>query len=72
MADNGTIHGKRKLYATLVYCLGSIGIGSILVSIGKIDGAEYISGLGTAQYVVMTYLGVNAAGAAIQKLGKKP
>ena len=69
MANNG-IQGKRKLYATLVYCLGSIGIGSVLVSFGKISGAEYVQGLTTAQYVVIAYLGVNAAGAAIQKFGK--
>jgi hypothetical protein len=70
MANNG-IQGKRKLYATLVYCLGSVGIGSLLVSLGKISGAEYIQGLSTAQYVVMAYLGANAIGAGIQKFGKK-
>ena len=68
---NGTIMGKRKLYATLAYVAGAFIVGGCLVSFGKITGTEFVSTLDAAKYVVIAYLGVNAAGAAINKFGKK-
>ena len=70
--NNGSkIVGKRKLTAVVLYTVGVFIIGSGLVASSKISGAEFISALDTASYVVMTYLGVNAIGAGIQKFGKK-
>jgi hypothetical protein len=68
--DGTAVHGKRKLIATLAYTIGSFVIGSVLVTYGKLDGAEYVSILDAAKYVVIAYLGINAAGAAIHKFGK--
>lgn len=67
---NGAIQGKRKLIATCLYTIGCLSISSILVAVGKISGQEFISALGTAQYVTLGYLGVNAVGAAVQRFGK--
>ncbi|MCK5020714.1 MAG: hypothetical protein KAS32_27080 [Candidatus Peribacteraceae bacterium] len=70
--NNGSkIHGKRKLIAVVLYTCGVFVIGSGLVAASKITGQEFISALGAAKYVVIAYLGVNAAGAAINKFGKK-
>ena len=72
VTNNGSkIHGKRKLTAVVLYTVGVFAIGSGLVASGKISGAEFISALDAAKYVVIAYLGVNAVGAGIQKFGKK-
>jgi hypothetical protein len=70
--NNGSkITGKRKLVAVVLYTAGVLSIGSYLVATAKITGQEFVSALDAAKYVVIAYLGVNAAGAAIQKFGKK-
>ena len=70
--NNGSkIVGKRKLAAVVLYTAGVLVIGSYLVATAKISGQEFVSALDAAKYVVIAYLGVNAAGAAIQKFGKK-
>ena len=72
VTNNGSkIIGKRKLTAVVLYTVGVFVIGSGLVASGKITGQEFISALDAAKYVIISYLGVNAAGAAIQKFGKK-
>ena len=70
--NNGGIHGKRKLIAVVLYTLGVFGIGSGLVATGKITGQEFIAALDAAKYVVIAYLGVNAALGAITTIRKKP
>ena len=62
--------GKRKLAATIIFSCGCLLSCTLLVWAGKISGTEYTSGLSTAGFAVMAYLGANAAGAAIQKFGK--
>jgi hypothetical protein len=70
--NNGSkITGKRKLVAVVLYTAGVLSIGSYLVATAKITGQEFVSALDAAKYVVIAYLGVNAAGAAINKFGKK-
>ena len=71
VTNNGSIHGKRKLIAVVLYTCGVFIVGSGLVASGKITGSEFINALDAAKYVVIAYLGVNAVGAAVQKIGKK-
>jgi hypothetical protein len=60
MASNGTIHGRRKLYAALISSCWILLSSSVLCYLGKIDGTQYNAGLTTASLLVMAYLGANA------------
>ena len=72
VTNNGSkVFGKRKYRLSLVFICGTIISLDALIWAGKIDGSVYTSGLNVAGLALATYLGVNAAGAAIQKFGKK-
>lgn len=68
---NGKLLGKRKVAVALVFIGWSIGIGAALVTFGKITGSEFVSTVDAAKYVALTYLGVNLAKEAVQKLRSK-
>ena len=70
-SNNGSAFtGKRKFIAACLYTLVAFVIGAGLVAYGKITGAEFVNTMDAAKYVVIAYLGINAAGAAIHKFGK--
>ena len=61
MANNGNLFmGKRKLIAALIFSCGCLLSCTTLAWAGKINGAEYNSGLTTAGLAIMAYLGANA------------
>jgi hypothetical protein len=67
--DKAFIEQEQKM--ALVFILGTIISIDVLIWAGKIDGSVYTSGLNAAGLALAAYLGVNAAGAAINKFGKK-
>jgi hypothetical protein len=64
--NNGSLHGRRKLYAALIFSCGCLISCTLLTWVGKISGTEYTQGLSTAGLAIMAYLGANA----VQKFAK--
>ena len=56
--------GGRKFVATIIGIASTMGVGTLLVWFGKIDGAQWIS---LAQFSVPMLLGVYTTGNAIEK-----
>jgi len=57
---NGALYGRRKFYASLIVSCGMLVSNSLLCYLGKISGAEYISGLMPTFLVVGLFFGANA------------
>lgn len=68
---NGTVHGKRKLFASMSYIVCAFASCTILVCVDKITGAEFVQGIQSAAYVVVALLGANVVKAGIEKIGGK-
>ena len=71
MDNNGSIHGKRKLFASMAYIVCAFVSTSVLVAIGKISGPEFVQGLQSSAAVVIALLGANVVKAGIEKIGGK-
>ena len=57
--------GKRKLIVTLAFTYCVLGLCFAALLLGKISGAEFLSGINITGLVVGGYLGLNVAGKVI-------